>query len=356
MDNRIEFENYLIPKIGVRAKKIREEYGWSQFKVSPANRSTLSKLEASGKKDFLKKSSANPATVSILKNIIEAVKLYGSIPITYEELIFGNEDEYKNILKFVFEEISLSIVSSEIIDDDVAFYFKYNDTYKEIRQILKRISLFNAELSLLEYDMMKDSFYDFPVRKNENEFFSSEEKKKYYLEKYKKCYENSMEYLWEKEKNRFIKSFKLFFITKNTLFEKKVITIGKELTTWINNDLYKLMEEIEEEYNNEVVVNIGFKINETTKDVLDVIELNQKYHTDMSKMIYEEKNKDLMFKGKKLNKTNINKIKNLISKELETKKSANLKIINVYDEFVNNLKNIQDESLNIKKTGFSLGN
>lgn len=355
MDNRIEFENYLIPKIGVRAKKIRVGINRKQSIISPGNRSTICKLEASGKNGYLKKNSANPATASILRDIIEAVKTYEGTPVTYEELIFGDKDDYKDILKFVFDEISQTIVRSEIFDNDVIFYFKYNDTYREIRQVLKRISLFNSELSLLKYDMMKELYNDFLVRKNENEFFNDEEKKMYYLAKYKKCYENSMDYLWEKEQERFIKSFKLFFVTKHTLFGKKIMTIGKELTTWINNDLYKLMKEIEEEYKNEAVVNIGFKINETTKDVLDVIELNEKYHTDMSKMIYEEKNKDSMTDGKKLKKTNSNKIMNLILKELETKKSANLQIINVYDEFVNNLKSIQDESINIKKTGFGLG-
>lgn len=352
---RIEFEKYLIPKIGQRAKEVRKYLGVRQEDIAEKNRSSVNKLENKSGEEFVyKKNFKNPAQPAVLRALIKATDRPDKKKITSSELIFGNEEDYEDIINYVFNELALSIIEVKNDNEDCTFVYKYNTEYVEIRDTLKRISFFNAELSLLKYDMTKDSFYNFPLKIDamSEEFMTKEEKEKYYLEKYKNLYMNSIEFMLEKEKKEIIKNFKRFFITKNGMYRNKVLMIGKALTKWINEDLHELMLRIEKKYQEEIFINIGYKINKTTEDVLELILNRQDIIDSIGYKIYDSKKNGKKISTEEMdNKLNVSETEDELLQELveELSKSDHSynKIINIYNDFVNELTEVQKEALNI---------
>ena len=261
-----EFLEMLKKQIGVRVKHYRKESGKTQIEVvDEIRQSHLSALENG--RDAIRRRDGKVIEIGfITKKMYE--KLENNLPIEREFLVFGTEEEIEENVKWLYDRMCCNIKWKWNIDNKKATCIDEGDNlavlderYIETNKKMYELFSMNAELLYKKYIITDPTF----AYLNEGE----KEKK---LNEMNSLYNNFCNQIWEKEKKRFISAFKMEFIEKNKVNNIFVFDFKKASRRghiWINNVFSPVFEDLQEEYDDNPIFELGYR----AKDIINDLEV-----------------------------------------------------------------------------------
>ena len=342
MTKEINIHFYMKRKISNRIKQKRKGKKLKQNEVYPDDRTYLPYIEnITSEKNREKTKNMLPDGVAYI--------ISQSLDISMKEIYFGKNKDIEKLVKYIFYKVAFNFNFKSFNSNSFKgtyIYPKHRSVTKDIMQISRFYSPLSNQVFSMKYgDLIggvikrekkgtntkkiqkvdnKDIFEyrDETIndlfewsKKVESEHIQDQELKEMQIKKYLHEYKQAIDYLWKLEKEDIIYSFMKNFYNEYDSKEEINVDLNKinQLTSlWINTELRDLLKEIKDEYQNERILSMGFKVYDLN---IQKVELTQEKHRS------EEEKKYFYFKiDKKRNKQLIKKyglmINDLVEEQL----------------------------------------